>query len=303
MYILIKIGVYIVLSLGCGMLVAWKTGLLSRKTPFSAILAILAVAAASYIGATKPPTKPKSNRVAHFVHVLSNGQILEPDSIMGRAVMVAAAQMALEEAEQLTVLASNTLAQVTSDYHDLTNQLANADYSVAYVGYDYPRGIPSDPNHNITITIERTEPCSNNCNTAVYAYFSLAPQTNVTLHLQASIKEGEWITLPVVSSSWPDTTEINGVPCYRYEYTIPEGMRGVPLRPYYDVSFGGYELDEYLNVPEAGVIVTVDNIDYAPFTGWDNYGKLKIRYVGGIAVEAIAHGTNYTGRVEGVITL
>jgi hypothetical protein len=134
------------------------------------------------------------------------------------------------------------------------------------------------------------------------------PETNVTLYLQASIAEGSWVELVPITNTWPATEAVGALDCYRYDFAVPAGMAGVPFKPAYDVLFGGPLPEQYLRVPETGVIVTTNGVDLAPYTGWDAacaapFTNLSVRYVGGIAVEAIAAGTNYTGVVAQEVTL
>ena len=265
---------------------------------------------AVYVGGTKPPGPgPGSARVAQLVFALSGGGIVDPSSVIGTATQLAAIEMFNAETASIVAAASNIVADALADYAALTNQLTSGNYSVAYVGYDFPRADPpASTNHNITATIQHVSSSGTTNGLSVWIYFSAAPATNVNVYLQASVADGEWIELPPGTNTWPATEVINTLPCVRYDYTVPPGMRGVPLKPFVDLKFGGYSPGQYLSVSDVGVIVVTNGVDCAPYTGWDAshpdpFSNLAIRYIGGVAVEAVASGTNYAGVVTQEIHL
>ena len=108
-----------------------------------------------------------------------------------------------------------------------------------------------------------------------------------------------WATLAATTNFWPATETVDGVECVRYRYEIPAGVVGTPLKPQYEVAFGGYLADQYLSVPETGVVVDVGGLEHLPYTGWDDYSEgtnsVLVRYVGGIAVEAVVNGESIKG--------
>jgi len=179
----------------------------------------------------------------------------------------------------------------------LTNQLLSANYDVAYVAIDLPRGTPAVSNHNIMVSIERTEQSGGVLDAMVW--FSSAPSTNVNVVMEYSVADGSWSTLQPTTNFWPITEMVGDVACVRYRYALPAGVVGTPFRPAYEITFGGHNPGEYLSVPESGIVVTVDEQEHLPYTGWDDYSEgeetLLIRYIGGIAVEAIFNGVKYEG--------
>jgi hypothetical protein len=259
------------------------------------------VAWATYVGGTKPET-PAAARVAQLVMALRGGGIVDPSGVLGTATQIAAIEMFNEETAAILAAASNIVTAALADYAVLTNRLATNNYSVAYIGYDFLRADPPNTtNHNIVATIQRTSQSGTTNRLSAWVYFSEVPATNVNIYLQASVAEGAWTTLVPVTNTWPAFEDVGGLPCYRYCYEIPAGMRGVPFKPLIDIQFGGYEPGQYLNISADGVVVETNGVSLTPYTGWDYshpepWGtNLAIRYVGGIAVEAVVRGTNYTG--------
>lgn len=265
---------------------------------------------AVYVGGTKPETPPAAARIAQLVLALHGGGIVDPSGVLGSAAQLAAVEMFNDETAAIVAAASNIVAAAQAEYEELAAYLETNDYSVAYIGYDFPRANPYEStNHNITATIVRTSQSGTPGTLDAWVYFSSEPSTNVNVHLQASVADGVWAMLDPITNTWPTAEDVGGLSCYRYAYTIPEAIRGVPLKPASDIAFGGYDPGQYLNVPADGVIVSTNGVDCVPYTGWDlehpaPFGaNLAVRYIGGIAVEAIANGTNYTGIVNQEVTL
>jgi len=281
-----------------------------RQLPVPARLALAVMLAwATWVGGSKPEPPPAAARISQLVLALSGGGIVDPSGVIGTATQIAAVEMFNAETAQIVAAASNIVALALADYAALTNQLAQRDYSVAYLGYDFPRADPpSSTNHNITATIERVSAGGAPDRLSAWVYFSSEPATNVALYLQASVADGSWVGLVALTNTWPATEAVGALDCYRYDFAVPEGMAGVPFKPHYDVLFGGPLPGQYLRVPATGVIVSTNGVDLTPYTGWDYgcggaFSNLAVRYVGGIAVEAAARGTNYTGIITQEITL
>jgi hypothetical protein len=282
-----------------------------KKLPIAAkaVLAIMLIWA-TYVGGDKEGQSPASQRISQLVVALSGGGLNDPSGVIGTATQLAAIQMFNEETAAIVAAASNVIASASSDYAAMTNQLASTNLSVAYIGYDLPRAAPPvTTNHNITATIIRTAQNAATNTLSAWVYFSEAPTTNVNVLLQASVAANVWAELVPVTNSFPATTTIDTLPCIRYDYTIPTGMRGVPLKPETDLQFGGFNAGQYLRVPVSGVVVETNGVATTPYTGWDYahpepWGtNLAVRYVGGVAIEARVRGTNYTGKITQEITL
>jgi hypothetical protein len=282
-----------------------------KKLPVSAKagLAIMLIWA-TYVGGDKEGQSPASQRISQLVVALSGGGLNDPSGVIGTATQLAAIQMFNEETAAIVAAASNVIASASSDYAAMTNQLASTNLSVAYIGYDLPRAAPPvTTNHNITATIVRTAQNAATNTLSAWVYFSEAPTTNVNVLLQASVAANVWSELVPITNSYPATTTIDSLPCIRYDYTIPTGMRGVPLKPETDLQFGGFNAGQYLRVPVSGVVVETNGVATTPYTGWDYahpepWGtNLAVRYVGGVAIEARVRGTNYTGVITQGVTL
>ncbi|NLC82077.1 MAG: hypothetical protein GX748_12935 [Lentisphaerae bacterium] len=203
----------------------------------------------------------------------------------------------LAASSNLVHAADVVIEQARLDCIALTNQLLTADYDIAYLGLDLPRGTPAETNHNILVAFQRVEQSGSQLDALVW--FSEMPTTNVNVFAEYSLAEGVWTSLQSTTNFWPDTETVDGVECVRYRYEIPAGVVGTPLKPQYEVAFGGYRADQYLSVPETGVVVSTNGVDCLPYTGWDDYSEgtnsVLVRYVGGIAVEAIINGTSIKG--------
>lgn len=281
-----------------------------KKLPIAAkaVLASMLIWA-TYVGGTKDQS-PASARISQLVVALSGGWLADPSGVIGTATQLAAIQMFNDETSAIVAAASNVIYNALGEYAAMTNQLASTNLSVAYVGYDLPRAAPPvTTNHNITATIMRTAQNAATNTISAWVYFSEAPSTNINVYIQASVANGVWSELAPITNSFPTTTTIDSLPCIRFDYTIPAGMRGVPLKPETDLQFGGFDSDQYLSVPVSGVVVTTNGVATTPYTGWDYvhpepWGtNLAVRYVGGVAIEARVRGTNYTGVITQGVTL
>lgn len=262
---------------------------------------------AVYVGGSKPEPSA-GNRISQLVMALAGGGLVDASGRIASQTAIKTVQAFNTETVGIVSNADAIVAAALAEYTVLTQQLAEADYSVVYVAYDFPRADPPETtNHNITATIEKV--FQHESTLSVLAYFSKEPATNVTLRIRASIAHDVWVTMEPITNYWPATVDVNGLPCFRYDYAMPQEMCGVPLRPMYDIAFGGYEAGQYLSVPADGVVVSTNGVDTVPYTGWDYehpdpWGtNLAVRYIGGIAVEATLHGTNYAGVVTGEVTL
>lgn len=248
-------------------------------------------------GSDKPvgPEIPKA--VIELLTMMRDGSLNDLSGKVASGVQSRAIAEYITTSGDLVSAADDIVAQARLDCIALTNQILQADYDVAYIALDLPRGTPAETNHNILITFQKVEQTTTNLDALVW--FSEMPTTNVNVFCEYSIFDGQWSTLSPVTNYWPDTEIVDGVECVRYRYDIPTGIAGTPLKPQYEVSFGGYQLGQYLSVPESGVVVTTNGVDCLPFTGWDDFSEgtntALVRYVGGIAVEAIINGLSIKG--------
>lgn len=281
------------------LVVAAKCGLLRKLRRLArwqrlAVLAALAVVV-GYGGDKPPPSTPA--QILQLLTVLKDGTLKDVRGTVVSGTTSAALDAFAAESGQIAAALSNVVEDARADCVDLTNQLAQADYSAAYISLDMPRGTPVFTNHNIMVSFEKVAQTASNL--SAWVWFSSPPATNVNVRVQYSIAEGIWSALECSTNYWPATESVGGVECVKYEYCIPQDLSGIPLRPQYEVEFGGFAAGEYLSVPETGVTVTEGETERLPYTGWDTYGTgddaLQVRHVGGIAVQATQFGTNYFG--------
>ena len=260
-------------------------------------LAVVGVGAAILYGGDKPGPVVPPQDILEILTLRADGSLRDLSGKIAPGIQAKAVADYIGASAQIVSAADAILDQARLDCVALTNKILTADYSAAYIALDLPRGTPVETNHNIMISFERVEQTPTNL--TAYVWFSEAPATNVTVNVEYSLAEGVWSTLPPVTNSFPSTYSVSGVDCYRYCYSIPDGISGTPLRPQYEVEFGGYAVGQYLSVPESGVVVSTNGVDCLPFTGWDDYSAgedtLTVRYVGGIAVEAVYNGEPIKG--------
>lgn len=289
--LLVPLAVALIVAAKCGL---WRKLRKLARWQRLAVLALLAVLVG--YGGDKPQPQPLGI-VLQLLTVLRDGSLKDIRGTVVSGTQAAALDAFAAGAGQIAAALSNVVDAARADCVDLTNQLAQADYSAAYIALDMPRGTPTETNHNIMVSFERVAQTSSNL--TAWVWFSEPPATNVNVRVQYSVAADLWQGLDCATNHWPATETVNGVECVRYEYCLPEGIAGTPLRPQYEVEFGGFASGEFLSVPETGVTVTVGETEHLPFTGWDTYGTgddaLQIRYVGGIAVQATQFGTNYFG--------
>lgn len=279
-------------------IVAARCGLVRRLEalpPAGRALAVFGLVVLVGFGGEKVPPQP--SRVLELITVLRSGALTDQSGTLVSGIQARALQQFAGEVHQLADATAQVVEDARLDCVALTNHLEQADYSVAYIALDLPRGIPAEPNHNIMVGIEKLAQTATNV--TAWVWFSEMPATNVNVRLDYSVREGVWSGLSMVTNHYPATESVNGVDCVRYCYALPPAIAGTPLRPQYEVEFGGFLPEEFLSVPETGVQVQVGEDVYEPKTGWVTIGEgadaIQIRLLGGIAVEAVQHGTNYVG--------
>lgn len=254
---------------------------------------LLALAAVVMYGGSKTTPKP----LLEILTVLRDGTLTDLSGKVASGQQARAIRDFIEQSGAELDVADGVIERARQDCMELIQQLETADYSVAYISLDLPRGVPAEPNHNIMVTFERVEQ-SGDLLTA-HVWFSETPASAVNVHVEYSIVDGQWGLLAPLSNSFPNTEQVNGIACYVYEYTVPQAIVGVPLKPQYEIEFGGFAEGQWLSVPESGVVVEVDDVPHVPYTGWDDFeigdDLLRVRSVGGIAVEAVYNGVVYKG--------
>lgn len=277
----------------------WSFAALRRLPAHTLVALSLLMVWGTLYGGTKSAPRVA---LAQFVTALRSGGILDASGRIAAAAAAAAVAAVADESAGIVAAASNSVAEAQATFDGLADGLTNRVYTTAYIALDLPRAeAHSHTNHNIAATIERLE-CVDGSNLVAWVWFSEEPAIAPQLAFDASVAEGASVRLVSITNTYPDTVEIDGVPCISYRMDVPAAMRGVPLRPNYELEFGGPS--DPLIVPAGGVLVETNGVLHLPFTGWDlahpePWGAdLAVRYAGGIAVEAVWRGTNYAGRVE-----
>lgn len=260
--------------------------------------AVLALALLVGYGGDKPQPVPR--RYYEILTALSGGGITDASGSVATGTAAAALDQFADEAWRITDALADVVAAASNRLAGIAADLGTNDYATAYIALDLPRGTPLAQNHNVMAGFERFAQTVSNL--TAWVWFSELPATNVNVVAQYSLTEGRWDTLSPITNHWPATEFVNGAECVRYEYALPPGIHGTPLRPQYEIEFGGWDPEEYLSVPADGVVVSVGATDYQPYTGWDYYNaglpdELQIRYQGGIAIEARQYGQTLRGRL------
>lgn len=247
-------------------------------------------------------TMPSGRTVlARFVTALRSGVLLDDSGRIGATAVLAATEAFDRETAAIIAAATNVVAASASAFADASYTLTNRNLYVAYIAADLPRAEPhSHTNHNLAATIERVSG-DGGTNLLSWVWFSEEPAVAPVVAFDVSVSDGVWRRLTSVTNSYPYTIDIAGVPCVEYRFDVPAEMRGIVFRPEYEVGFGGSLETDYLLVPSGGVLIETNAVPCLPYTGWDaacggSFSNLAVRYSGGIAVEAVAVGTNYTGR-------
>lgn len=260
-------------------------------------LTVVGVGVAVVTGGTKPGPITLPQDIVEILTMRFDGSLRDLSGTVASGVQAQSVLAYIAASSNIVHAADVVIEQARMDCIALTNQLLTADYDIAYLGLDLPRGTTTATNHNILVSFQKVEQSGGQLDALVW--FSEMPTTNVNVYAEYSIAEDTWATLAATTNFWPATETVDGVECVRYRYEIPAGVVGTPLKPQYEVAFGGYRADQYLSVPETGVVVSTNGVDCLPFSGWDDYSEgtnsVLVRYVGGIAVEAIVNGMSIKG--------
>lgn len=267
-----------------------------RITPLGKAATVALLLAAAAIGGDKSPAL---RHIASLVTALRGGALLDPSGRIGAAASVAASREIASLSGGIIGAASQTVADAQSQFDAAAWTLTNRTLTVAYLAADLPRawaGIHT--NGNIAATIQRVRQ-DGATNLLAWVWFSEEPAVQPQVSISYSVEDGVWAYMPGVTNSYPDTVDVDGVPCIEYRYEIPAPYRGTVFRPDYELAFGGASAGDYLTVPVGGVVVATNGVECLPYTGTDAYSaNLSVTYKGGIAVSAVWHGTNYTGVAE-----
>lgn len=272
-------------------------GKLAAWPKWQQALAVVGVGVAVMFGGDKPGPITPPQDIVEILTMRFDGTLRDLSGTVASGVQARSVLAYIAASSNLVHAADVVIEAARAECIALTNQLLNADYDIAYIGLDLPRGTAVATNHNILVSFQRVEQSGSQLDALVW--FSEMPTTNVNVYAEYSLAQDTWATLAATTNFWPATETVDGVECVRYRWDIPSGVVGTPLKPQYEVAFGGYRADQYLSVPETGVVVSTNGVDCLPYTGWDDYtegtNSVLVRYVGGIAVEAVVNGLSIKG--------
>ena len=242
------------------------------------------------IGAFKePPTNPFDIVRFLFVPDVSTGQMA---AVAIHASLLPAASNAVEAASMASgaLADSGVVFTLAEELHGLMSQIEG---DTRYFGFKMPFSTPENTALNTAVDILKFK--QNENDVEAWFWFSTVPGISVNIHISATTEFGETVVLAPTTNEWPNASLVDGVPCYRYEYALPEKLRGVVLFPPQEIIFGSLDGQPF-QVPPDGIITTDGGgTAWQPFNGVDTFddgvgNQLEITYRGGIAVAAKLNG-------------
>lgn len=265
------------------------------KTAFSRALVGLFIGQLVFIAGSKPNTM---GYVAQFVTVLRNGYVIDESGVIAKATEQAVIESFIDYAGQINEAASNTVVAAAVEFETAAEMVTNSTRRVIYIASYLPRsgtGGGAVTNHNIAATVEQTR-MFDSTNLTAWVWFSAVPAFAPGMFAEIDVGAGA-VRCKCVTNFYPDTELINGAPCVKYVFAIPEAARGVQFIPSYEVQFGS--ADTPLIVPLGGVTVETDGVIKLPFSGTDSYfgGRVEVSYKGGIATGVRIDGNPVTNGV------
>lgn len=252
---------------------------------------------ALWVGGTKAPST--MSYVAQFVTVMRSGVVIDESGVIAKATEQAVVESFIDYAVEINAAASNTVVAARADFDEVAGIVTNTERRVIYISSYLPRagtGINAVTNHNIAATCEQTR-MTDGTNMTAWIWFSEEPAFAPGMGGEIDVGGGP-VRIVCHTNFYPETEMINGAPCVRYVFEIPEGSRGVQFIPAYEVKFGSPSAP--LVVPTGGITVTTNGVTLLPFTGTDSYfgGRVTVGYKGGIATEVTIDGVPVTNGVH-----
>lgn len=265
-------------------------------------LPLMVVLASAVIGADKGPINPTQLYHAILV-VLAGGGLLDPTGTVATKTEAETLAAFQNETGRILEGSRNTLSNLVESADGLSTNFA--DVAVAYVAVDWPRAIPGvRTNHNVSAVIEKTEELDGGTNIAIYVWFSEGLASAPILSWKVQTAPDEYTTMESVTNTFPQTFQVReGVRCVRYVCEMPETIRGMAIRPGYELEWGGPDEGDYLGLSEFGISVTDTNgVEHLPFTGVRTMEiagtNLYLGIKGGICTCAKYAGVYYWGLGE-----
>jgi len=230
-----------------------------------------------------------ASHAMQFVTSLMDGRIIDPSGLVTRTTELAVIEAYNAESAAIVQAATQAVVEAQYQFDDATLLITGSVRKVWYIASDLPRVDPQvHTNANIAATVERTRQSADGSVLSQWVWFSEAPATNPTVVAEIDVGGG-WLRLASITNTYPQTEDIGGAPCVRYDYLVPEDARKVVFWPRYELGFGSETAP--LIVPRAGIVVTSGGTPHYPFTGDDwLLTNLLVRTSGGVAYEAVLNG-------------
>lgn len=256
------------------------------------------IGAAAWVGGTKGPGATMS-LIGQFVTALRSGHVIDESGVVARASEAAVVAAYADLSRDIVAAASNAVIDLEGEFARVEGLITNQERRVIYLSSYLPRagtGFQAITNHNIAATLEQTRLSGDGLTLYAWVWFTAEPAFAPGMIASIDVGGGPFWAVNT-TNNFPNTEDINGAPCVRYDFAIPSGARGVQLFPAYEVGFGAP--GRPLIVPAGGILVETNGIPVLPYTGWDDYfsGLLRVRYAGGIAVEGLINGQLATNGV------
>lgn len=249
------------------------------------------------VGWTKGPVSIGSVK-AQFVTALCSGGIIDASGLVAASTEAETVEAFAELSSAIVSAASQTVVNAQGDIDEVAGIITNNTRKVVYMQCALPRTDPTQgvTNHNISAIVVRTRQSADGGTISRYVWYSETPVIAPTVAANVDIGGGE-VRLTAITNSFPDTESIQGVPCVRYDYALPESLQNVVYFPDTELEFG--HEGEPLQIPSGCVVVTDSTGTYLGFTGTDTYfdGRVQVDYRGGIATELRIDGTTQTNGV------
>ena len=158
----------------------WR-GRLATLPRWQQVCTVLGVGLAVMFGGEKEPPVVVPTEIMEILTLRPDGSLTDLSGKVASGVQAQAISDYITASASLVTNANAIVEQARLDCIALTNTLLQADYDIAYIALDLPRGTPTATNHNISITFQRVEQTTTNLDALVW--FSSLPTTNVDVYV------------------------------------------------------------------------------------------------------------------------
>lgn len=259
------------------------------------------VAAIVMCGWTKGPVvNPASRHISQFILALVTGGIRDESGVVAEQTQLNTVDAFIALSDAMLDDCSNSFVSASAQFDALSDKLTNNAPPVVSIQSFYPREDPyvSLTNHNLAVLAMQQTVYSNTLSR--YIYFSNELTTAPSLYAEADAGAG-YVRFTEITNTYPATVQIDGVPCVRYDYRLPEGMQGLVFSPDFDLRFGSDE--NGLQIGSGGLeMIDTSDTSHLGSSKWITLcnGRVKVLHKGGVAVRVNIDGQTVT---NGVYTL